>query len=109
MATLQELLAQREALERQIEEVTTKGRTDAIEKIRALMADSGLTVADLGSRGGRGSSGSENKAAKKVSGAKVAAKYRDSSTGESWSGRGLKPKWLTAALAAGKKIEDFAV
>jgi DNA-binding protein H-NS len=26
-----------------------------------------------------------------------------------WSGRGLKPKWLTAALAAGKKIEEFAI
>jgi DNA-binding protein H-NS len=38
----------------------------------------------------------------------VAAKYRDDQ-GNSWSGRGLKPKWLTAALAAGRRIEDFAV
>ncbi len=73
MATLQELLAQREALERQIEEVTTKGRAEAIEKIRALMADSGLTVADLGNRGGRGSGSSDTKATKKAAGAKVAA------------------------------------
>ena len=109
MATLQELLAQREALERQIKEVTTKGRAEAIEKIRALMAESGVTLADLGGRASRGAASAEGKAVKKASGTKVAAKYRNSETGESWSGRGLKPKWLTAAIAAGKKIEDFAV
>jgi DNA-binding protein H-NS len=38
----------------------------------------------------------------------VAAKYKDDQ-GNSWSGRGLKPKWLTAALANGKTLQDFAV
>jgi DNA-binding protein H-NS len=109
MATLQELLAQREALDRQIEEVSTKGRAEALEKIRALMTESGLTMADLGGRGSRGAYGSDGKAAKKTPSGKVAAKYRNASSGESWSGRGLKPKWLNAAIAAGKKIEDFAV
>lgn len=109
MATLQELLAQREALERQIHEVSTKERTEAIEKIRSLMADNGVTMADLGNRAGRGANGSDVKAPKKAPGSKVAAKFRNSDSGETWSGRGLKPKWLTAAIAAGKKIEDFAV
>ena len=109
MATLQELKSQREELERQIEEMTTKGRTEALEKIRALMAESGLTVADLGGRGSRAANGADGKTAKKGPGAKVAAKYRNENTGESWSGRGLKPKWMTAAIAAGKKIEDFAI
>ncbi|MGZ5206346.1 MAG: H-NS histone family protein [Caldimonas sp.] len=39
----------------------------------------------------------------------MAAKYRNASTGESWSGRGLQPRWLKAALASGKKLTDFAV
>jgi DNA-binding protein H-NS len=39
----------------------------------------------------------------------VAAKYRNTSTGDTWSGRGLQPKWLKAAIASGKKISDFAV
>ena len=39
---------------------------------------------------------------------KVAAKYRDEA-GNTWSGRGLQPRWLKAAIGAGKKIEDFAV
>jgi len=39
----------------------------------------------------------------------VAAKYRNAATGDAWTGRGLQPKWLKAALAAGAKLEDFAV
>jgi DNA-binding protein H-NS len=46
---------------------------------------------------------------KAKSGGKVAAKYRNASTGETWSGRGLRPNWLKAALAAGRKLEDFAL
>ena len=104
MATLQELMAQREALERQIEQTKKQERGDAVEKVRALMAEYGLTVADLGNRASGG------KAKKtKSSGHKVAAKYRNASTGESWSGRGLQPRWLKAALASGRKLSDFAV
>jgi DNA-binding protein H-NS len=28
---------------------------------------------------------------------------------ETWAGRGLKPRWLAAALKSGKKIEDFSI
>jgi DNA primase len=35
---------------------------------------------------------------------KVAVKFRNAATGETWTGRGLKPKWLKAQLDAGKKI-----
>lgn len=36
-----------------------------------------------------------------------AVRYRNPATGETWSGRGLQPKWVAAALASGKKLEDF--
>ena len=39
----------------------------------------------------------------------MAAKYRDKESGATWSGCGLKPKWLVGKLAAGAKIEDFAI
>jgi len=104
VATLQELMAQREALERQIEQTKKQERGEAVEKVRALMAEYGLTAADLGSR----TTGSKAKKTKS-SGNKVAAKYRNASTGESWSGRGLQPRWLKAALASGRKLSDFAV
>jgi DNA-binding protein H-NS len=40
----------------------------------------------------------------------VAAKYRNpENSAETWAGRGLKPRWLTAAIKGGKKLEDFAI
>ena len=99
MANLSELLAQRVALEKLISQTQRDEREKAIGQIHTLMAEYGLTPADLGKR-----------AAKKGSaGKKVAAKYRNKATGDSWSGRGLQPRWLKAALSAGKKLSDFAV
>lgn len=28
---------------------------------------------------------------------------------ETWAGRGLKPRWLAAAIKSGKKLEDFRI
>ena len=39
----------------------------------------------------------------------VTAKYRHPETGETWAGRGLKPRWLTAAMKSGKSLEAFAI
>lgn len=41
---------------------------------------------------------------------KVAPKYRNpENPGETWAGRGLKPRWLAAALKSGKKLDDFSI
>lgn len=40
--------------------------------------------------------------------APVPAKYRDDA-GNTWSGRGSRPRWLVAALASGKKLESMAL
>jgi len=41
---------------------------------------------------------------------KVAPKYRNpENPSETWAGRGLKPRWLAAALKSGKKLEDFSI
>jgi DNA-binding protein H-NS len=40
----------------------------------------------------------------------VAPKYRNpENPEETWAGRGLKPRWLAAALKTGKKLEDFTI
>jgi DNA-binding protein H-NS len=101
VASLKELLAQKEALELEIERAKNKDRSEAVAKVRALMDEYGLTVADLASR-----RGPKPRAGK---GGKVAPKYRDTATGNTWSGRGLQPNWLKAALASGRKLTDFAV
>jgi DNA-binding protein H-NS len=105
VATLQELMAQKEALERQIDQTRNQARSEAIEKVRALMAEYGLTPADLGGK----TAAKTARQTKSQGGGKVAAKYRNASTGETWSGRGLQPRWLKAALASGRKLSDFAI
>jgi DNA-binding protein H-NS len=41
-------------------------------------------------------------------GYKVAPKYRGPH-GETWSGRGMKPRWLTIAMSEGKQLHDFLI
>jgi DNA-binding protein H-NS len=43
-----------------------------------------------------------------LKGRKVAIKYRDK-PGNTWAGRGAQPRWLTAAIKAGAKRDDFLV
>jgi DNA-binding protein H-NS len=105
MADLQQLIRQQADLERQIAQLNSKGRQEAIDEIRKIMTEHGLTSEDLAStprprKAGTKLDGTERKA--------VAAKYKDAQ-GNQWTGRGLKPRWLTAALGAGRKLEDFAV
>ena len=40
---------------------------------------------------------------------KVAPKYRDPSSGQTWTGRGRMPKWMEAQIAAGKDREEFLI
>jgi DNA-binding protein H-NS len=40
----------------------------------------------------------------------VAPKYRNpDNPAETWAGRGLKPRWMTAAMRRGGKLEDFLI
>jgi DNA-binding protein H-NS len=106
MADLQELIRRQADLERQIAHLHSQGRQDAIDEIRRIMSEHGLTNEDIaapakaGRKGAPAAEGGERKP--------VAAKYKDDH-GNQWSGRGLKPRWLAAALAEGRKLEDFAV
>jgi DNA-binding protein H-NS len=41
---------------------------------------------------------------------RVLPKYRNrDQPSETWSGRGKQPRWLTAQLRSGKRIEDFII
>jgi len=97
---LSELLSQKDALERQIKAAQAEARANAISEIRNLMARHGLTVADL-APATRPKSGDPVK--------KVAPKYRDPESGATWSGRGLRPKWLVAALKRGQSLSEFSI
>jgi DNA-binding protein H-NS len=71
---------------------------------RRAVQDKLSTLDRLGLNGGR---------AKGVRGGvrgAVAPKYRNpDNPAETWAGRGLKPRWLAAALKAGGALEDYAI
>ena len=88
MSTLAELIKRRESLETQIAEARQTELADALAKVKALVSEFGLTSQDIFSK---------DKRATKAPGASknpVAPKYRDPSTGQTWTGRGKAPKWI---------------
>ncbi len=121
MSDLIEIQSQIEKLQKQATEIKAREFGKTVQDILVKMQAFGITLKDLQpgkARAGKGKakttkttkSGSLNKpagAAKKVA-APVAAKYFGPN-GESWSGRGLTPRWLAALLVDGKSKEDFAV
>jgi DNA-binding protein H-NS len=102
MATYLELMEKAQKLMAEAEQVRHKEISDVIADIRQKMETYGLTLQDIGgATPGRKRASGGGKA--------KAVKYRGPN-GETWGGgRGRKPRWVTEALAKGKKIEDFAV
>ncbi|WP_242508607.1 H-NS family nucleoid-associated regulatory protein [Rhodocyclus purpureus] len=96
MSKYAELQQQIAELQKQAEEVRQQETAQVIADIKAKMVQFGITIEDLSGRTKRG-------------GSVVKAKYRDPVSGKEWSGRGIQPKWLREAIAAGSAKEDFAV
>ena len=101
MANYKELLAQREALDKQIEELRQAELRSAIDQVRQLIAEWRLTAEDCGFKSAAVSGSKKAKSA-------VAAKYRGPN-GETWSGRGRAPKWLEALEAQGRQRAEFSI
>lgn len=95
MATYKQLTAQLEKLHEEVAAAREKEVAEAIADIKAKIETYGLTAAELGFRVGRA------KVARKTP---LPAKYRNPKTGETWSGRGRAPAWLS-----GKNKERFLI
>ena len=87
--------------------IDLRERVDAVlsAKVRVERAALEASLRKLGGVGGRNGRGGGKSV---LAGKKIAPKYRGPG-GETWTGRGLKPKWLAAALKDGSKIEDFII
>lgn len=73
-------------------------RKEVIAQIKELAASINVTVEII-----------DDKKSKKATSA-VAAKYANpANPGQTWSGRGLQPKWLKALIAEGRNIDDFLI
>jgi DNA-binding protein H-NS len=94
MATYKELIAQKQALEAQIDEARTTEVASVIEQIRGLMTQYGLTPEDVAPRRRRGRPAGAASAAASVEKGPLPPKYLDPKTGKTWSGRGRTPAWL---------------
>ena len=104
MVSVADLMAQKAAIEQKIADAQREEKSSAVAQVKALMAQHGLSIADLSAR----APAAPKSGGRKPSG-KVAPKFRDPATGNTWTGRGLKPNWLKNALANGKSLQDFAI
>ena len=87
--TIEELMDLRE----QVDEMLVEHRAKLIEQLERIAVVGGARIT-------RGRSS--------LKGTKVPPKYR-SPSGETWAGRGAKPRWLVAAIKGGKKLDDFLI
>jgi len=92
MATYKEIQAKIEDLQRQAAAQRENELGAAVQRIKEMMAEYGITVNDLQS---------SKKGAGKKSGT---VQFRNVETGDTWSGRGRMPNWLS-----GKDKEQFRV
>ena len=106
MQTLIEIQAKIAELQAQEKLMRAQEYNQALEKAQELISTYSIAASDLKFTATETTSAKKGKAGSQ--GKKAPVKYRDEN-GNGWTGRGLKPKWLTAALESGKSLEDFAV
>jgi DNA-binding protein H-NS len=102
MATLEQIQTKMKQLQMQADALISKKTQAAVDQIRALMLEHGLTTEDIEAkakarRQAKASNGSADyvkaKASDGVKG-KAAPKYRDPKTGATWTGHGRAPAWI---------------
>ena len=108
--TYSDIMREIESLTREAERLKRKEAQGVISRIREAIDQYGLTAEDLGLSSGkpRGRVPAPKGAVRTRSKLSDTAKFRDDS-GNTWVGRGPRPRWLREALASGKQLSDFEV
>ena len=89
MSRYDELLAQKAAIEAELERLHETARTDAIEHIKQLVSKFSITDVEVFGRPVR----SVRAVVQDPDALKP--KYRNPDTGETWAGRGRRPVWMS--------------
>jgi len=86
-SSYKDLLKEREALDQRIKDARSREISSALARVRELISEFDLSPQDVfpSARGNRAATGT---------GAKVAPKYRNPATGQTWTGRGKPPRWI---------------
>lgn len=118
MSNLIDIQTQIQKLQKQASEIRAREFDTTLADILAKMDAFGISIKDLqvatAKTKGRGRPAGKSKVIakpvtkRKTAGAVVAAKFKGPN-GESWSGRGLTPRWLTTLIAQGQTKESFAI
>jgi DNA-binding protein H-NS len=87
------------SLRADIDKRLSERRIELQQQLFRLDGKGTVSTVSTSRRPGRGSS---------LKGRRVAPKYRGP-TGETWAGRGARPRWLAAFMKQGRKLEDFAI
>jgi DNA-binding protein H-NS len=95
-----------ESLQKSAETLRQKEVAGVIDRIKTAIATYQLTAHDLGLTARGAAAAPKRPTARRGRKAARGAVYGDGS-GNTWSGRGRRPGWLNAALAAGKTLEDL--
>ena len=82
-------------------------RVQAIISTKELIKTHQLSAADLGLTGKKSATRKDRATGDKR--ATVAPKYKDPSSGKTWTGRGKTPAWLVAHLSAGHSKSDYLI
>jgi DNA-binding protein H-NS len=105
MPTLEVIQEKLKKLQAQADVLIAKKAQSALDQIRRLMLEHGLTTEDIEEkakvrREAKGDSGSRiatKRKASKALGTKVAPKFQDPKSGATWTGRGSAPAWIAKA------------
>lgn len=103
MTSLIEIQAQIEQLQSQAKILARKEYSQVVSQVQALITSHKIKASDLNF-----SDIADEEPTQKKAGKKAPVKYRDEN-GNTWSGRGLKPVWLSNAIKEGKDLASFAV
>lgn len=98
-----------ESLQRQAEKLRQREVAGVVERIKVAIEHYGLTASQLGfSKSAADPAKRERRSAPSKTAARGAARYTDGN-GNTWSGRGPRPRWLKEAIAAGQPLSSLGV
>lgn len=110
--SLAKINAQIQTLQRQADTLRINHRASALQKILRQMHEYMISPEDIRiafARNRPARAKRRDVQRRPDSRSVVAPKYRNPESGETWSGRGRAPRWLTLAEKAGRNRNDFRV